>query len=62
MHYILLRQTIGGRCSKWIAILQEFDLEFSIAKSNKSLVFVELMTHITWPHDDYVVPDLLLDE
>ena len=29
--------------SKWIVILQEFDLEFIVAKSKKSLVFADLI-------------------
>ena len=33
MTYILSRQLLGGKYSKWIAILQEFDLEFVKSKS-----------------------------
>lgn len=43
MTYILSRQLLGGKYSKWIVILQEFDLEFTTAKSKKSLVFAELI-------------------
>ena len=43
MYYILTFQMLGGKYSRWIVILQEFDLEFSKATSKKSLVFVELM-------------------
>ena len=43
MYYILTRQVLGGKYSRWIFILQEFDLEFSKATSKKSLVFSELM-------------------
>eukprot|EP00253_Pinus_taeda_P003103 PITA_03103 len=43
MTYILSRQLLGGKYSKWIVILQVFDLEFTAAKSNKSLVFAELL-------------------
>jgi hypothetical protein len=39
MQHILTRQVLGGKYSKWIFILQEFDLEFEKAKSKKSLVF-----------------------
>lgn len=39
MMYILSRQWLGGKYSKWIVILQEFDLEFTMAKSKKSLIF-----------------------
>jgi hypothetical protein len=62
MQYILSRHILGGRYSKWIVILQEFDLEFSTAKSKKSLVFVELMTDLPRVHDESVVQDSLPDE
>jgi hypothetical protein len=39
MQHILTCQLLGGKYSKWIVILQEFDLEFEHAKSKKSLVF-----------------------
>jgi hypothetical protein len=39
-----------GKYSKWIVILQEFDLEFSKSKAKKSLVFVELICDL--PHTD----------
>ena len=34
---------LGGKYSRWIVILQEFDLEFAKSKSKKSLVFAELI-------------------
>ena len=43
MMYILTKQLLEGKYSKWIVILQEFDLEFEKSKSKKSLVFAELM-------------------
>ena len=43
MTYILSRQLLGGKYSKWIVILQEFDLEFTTSKSKKSLIFAELL-------------------
>ena len=43
MTYILTHQLLGGEYSKWIVILQEFDLAFTTAKSKKSLVFTELI-------------------
>jgi len=43
MIYILTKQFLGGKYSKWIVIPQEFDLEFEKSKSKKSLVFAELM-------------------
>jgi hypothetical protein len=35
--YMLTRRVIGGKISRWIVILQEFDLDFVSAKSKKSL-------------------------
>ena len=43
MYYILTCQVLGGKYSRWIVILQEFDLEFAKATSKKSLVFAELI-------------------
>lgn len=48
--YILTRRLEGGKYSKWIVILQEFELEFISAKANKSLVFAELISEL--PRDD----------
>jgi hypothetical protein len=42
--YVLTRRAIGGKISRWIVILQEFDLVFVSAKSKKSLVFAELIS------------------
>lgn len=41
--YILTRPLLGGKYSKWIFILQEFYLDFTTAKSKKSLIFSELI-------------------
>ena len=43
MMYILTKQLLGGKYSKWIVILHEFDLEFEKSKSKKSLIFAELV-------------------
>ena len=48
MYYILTRQVLGGKYSRWIVILQEFDLEFSKDTSKKSLVFAELMCDLSY--------------
>jgi hypothetical protein len=50
MYHILNRQVFGGKYSKWIIILQEFDLKFAKAKAKKSLVFVKLICDL--PHTD----------
>jgi len=39
MRHILSHQVIGGKYSKWIMILQQFDLVFTAAKAKNSLVF-----------------------
>jgi len=43
MTYILTHQLLGSTYSKWIVILEEFDLAFTTAKSKKSLVFADLI-------------------
>eukprot|EP00253_Pinus_taeda_P017585 PITA_17585 len=58
MIYILTKQLLGGKYSKWIVILQEFDLEFEKSKSKKSLVFAELMRVNT----ETVAEDPIADE
>jgi hypothetical protein len=41
--YVLTKRIIGGKYSKWIVILQDFDIDLASTKSKKSLVFVELI-------------------
>ena len=66
MYYILTHQVLGGKYSRWIVILQEFDLEFSKATSKKSLVFVELIcdlpcvTRKSEPNDSFLDEFLFL--
>ena len=43
MRHILSWQVIGGKYSKWIVILQQFDLVFTAAKAKKYLVFAKLL-------------------
>ena len=42
MYYILTRKVLRGKYSRWIVILQEFELEFTKSTSKKSLVFAKL--------------------
>eukprot|EP00253_Pinus_taeda_P027335 PITA_27335 len=58
MQYILTKQLLGGTYSKWIVILQEFDLQFEKAKSKKSLVFVELMCDFPRADIEHVAEDV----
>jgi hypothetical protein len=62
LHHILTRQFLGGKYSKWIIILQEFDLEFERAKSKKSLVFVKLICDLPCSETENVAEDSLPDE
>jgi hypothetical protein len=54
--YVLTRRVIGGKISRWIVILQEFDLDFVSAKSKKSLVFAELISELPVESGD-VIPE-----
>eukprot|EP00253_Pinus_taeda_P012164 PITA_12164 len=62
MTYILSRQLLGGKYSKWIVILQELDLEFATAKSKKSLVFAELICSLPSSSSPSHTEDQILDE
>jgi hypothetical protein len=62
MQHILTRQLLGGKYSKWIFVLQEFDLEFDRAKSKKSLVFAELICDFPHFAMENVAVDSLPDE
>jgi hypothetical protein len=62
MQHILTGQFLGGKYSKWIVILQEFDLEFECAKSKKSLVFAKLISDFPYSETENVAADSLPDE
>jgi len=62
MQHILMKKVLGGKYSKWIVILQEFDLEFEKAKSKKSLVFAKLICLLPSPDTKNVAEDHTLDE
>jgi hypothetical protein len=62
MQHILTCQLLGGKYSKWIVILQEFDLEFDHATSKKSLVFTELICDFPHTATEKVAVDSLPDE
>jgi hypothetical protein len=62
MQNILTRQLLGGKYSKWIVILQEFDLEFDRAKSKKLLVFAEMICDFPHSATKNVAVDSLPDE
>jgi hypothetical protein len=49
MQYLLSRRQINGKFSRWIVILQEYNLEFSTPKIKKALILAELIT--TFPSD-----------
>jgi hypothetical protein len=62
MQHILTHQFLGGLYSKWIVILQDFELEFECAKSKKYLVFFELMCDLPCTETENVAEDSLPDE
>ena len=62
MIYILTKQLLGGKYSKWIVILQKFDLEFEKSKSKKSLVFSELRCDFLRADTETVVEETISDE
>ena len=53
---------IGGKYNKLIVILQEFDLEFFLAKSKKSLIFDELISYFPNLDEEEVYEDYFVDE
>lgn len=56
MYYVLTRQGLEGKYSRWIVIPQEFHLEFMKAKAKKSIVFAKLICDL--PHSDQEVKDI----
>jgi hypothetical protein len=62
MYHVLTHQVLGGKYSKWIIILQEFDLEFTKAKAKKSLVFAELICALPHANENIEPRDSLPDE
>ena len=66
MYYILTCQVLGGKYSRWIVILQEFELEFAKPSFKKSLIFTDLMcdlphiTEDTHPFDSFPDESLFL--
>jgi len=62
MTYILSLQLLGGKYSKWIVILQEFDLEFIKSKSKKALVFAELLCDFPSSSNDSTSKATIMDE
>ena len=53
---------IGGNYNKWIVILQEFYLDFVLAKSKKSLIFAELKSNFPSLDEGEVHEDSFIDE
>lgn len=62
MRYILSCQILGGRYSKWVVILSEFDLIFFTPKVRKSLVFIELMIGLPQVSEPSQELESLLDD
>ena len=62
MQHILTQQLLGGKYSKWRVILKEFDLDFEHTKSNKSLVFSELICDLPSIEKETIAEDLFPNE
>ena len=62
MMYIFTKHLLGGKYSKWIVFLQEFDLEFENSKSKKSLVLTELICDFPNNETETVVEHPITDE
>ena len=60
--FVLTQRMTGEKYNKWIVILQEFDLEFVSAKSNKSLIFTELISDFPSKAEELVCEDTFVDE
>jgi hypothetical protein len=58
--YVLTRWVIGGNISRWIVILQYFDLDFVSTKSKKSLVFAELISKLSVDSSDIMPEESLI--
>jgi hypothetical protein len=54
--YVLTQHLIRGKISRWVVILQEFELDFVSAKSKNSLVFAELISELPVESGD-VIPE-----
>jgi hypothetical protein len=54
--YMLTWRVIDRKISRWMVILQEFDLDFISTKSKKSVVFAELISELLVESSD-VVPE-----
>ena len=62
MKYVLSCRILGGRYSKWVVILFEFDLIFSTPKAKKSLAFVELIVGLPRVSEPLQELESLLDD
>ena len=62
MYHVLTHQVLVGKYSKWIVILQEFDLEFTKSKAKKSMVFAKLICDLPHADEDIEPRYSLLDE
>ena len=62
MRHILSHWIIEGKYSKWIVILQEFDLEFINAKAKKSLTFAEPVSELPGNKEDTIEEESWADK
>ena len=62
MAFLLSRRILNGKYTRWVIILQEFDLEFVTPKSKKGLVLAELIFDLPTRMQDTPINDALPDE
>ena len=62
MAFLLSRRILTGKYTRWVVILQEFDLEFVTPKSKKGLALAELISELPTGTQDPPVNDDFLDE
>ena len=53
---------IRGKFSKWIVILQEFDIEFMSEKAKKYLVFAKLLSELPREDESVSYDEILVDD
>ena len=61
MDFLLIRCILNGKYTRWVVILQEFDLEFVTPKSKKGLALAELISELpTGTQDPPINDDFLM--
>ena len=62
MAFLLSRHILSGKYTRWVVILQEFNLEFVTPKINKGLALAKLISELPTGTQDPPINDALPDE